>query len=144
MTVNGQPRGKTPITLRDLPLGSYTIRVARDGYTPDERRVQLNARRPMAGLSFSLRAAPVRTAPTAPAVNEKPSGTGSINVQSRPPGARVFANDRLAGITPLAIPDIPAGPATVRIELDGYQTWTTTVLVTAAEAARVNASLDRR
>jgi hypothetical protein len=65
-------------------------------------------------------------------------------VQSRPSGARVLVNNRLAGSTPLTIPDIPAGPATVRIEMDGYQTWATTIQVNAGEPARVNASLDRR
>jgi hypothetical protein len=56
----------------------------------------------------------------------------------------VLVNSRLAGSTPLTIPDIPAGPATVRIEMDGYQAWTTTIHVNAGEAVRVNASLDRR
>ena len=30
VAVNGEPRGKTPITMRDLPLGSYTIRISRE------------------------------------------------------------------------------------------------------------------
>ena len=42
-------------------------------------------------------------------------------MQSRPPGARVYVNDRLAGSTPVAIPNVPAGGVTVRIELDGYE-----------------------
>jgi serine/threonine protein kinase len=145
VAVNGQPRGKTPITMRDLPLGSYTIRVAREGLAPDERRVDLTARRSMAAVSFTMRPA---VAPRAqpPAATEKPapSAAGSINVQSRPEGARVYVNDRLVGTTPLAIPDVPAGPATVRIDMDGYQPWTTTIVVPAGEPARVNASLDRR
>jgi serine/threonine protein kinase len=149
VSVNGQARGKTPITMRDLPLGSYTIRVARDGYAPDQRRVELTARRATAAISFSLQSAssaPSAPATTTPAPSERivASGVGRINVQSRPSGARVFVNDRLIGITPLAVPDMPAGPATVRIEMDGYQAWTTTVQVTAAEPARVNASLERR
>jgi hypothetical protein len=64
-------------------------------------------------------------------------------VLSRPAGARVFVNDRLAGSTPVAIPGLPAGPATVRIELDGYQPWTTRVTVEAGGQTRVAASLER-
>jgi hypothetical protein len=141
--VNGEPRGKTPISMRDLPLGSYTIRIARDGYAPEERRVQLTLQRATAAMSFSLRPTPPRsaTASSGPAVA---NGVGSISVQSRPSGARVLVNNRLAGSTPLTIPDIPAGPATVRIEMDGYQTWATTIHVNAGEPVRVNASLDRR
>ena len=69
---------------------------------------------------------------------------GGITVQSRPAGARVFVNDRLAGSTPVAISDLPAGPATVRIEMDGYQPWATTVRVGAGQQTRVAASLERK
>jgi hypothetical protein len=103
-----------------------------DGYAPEQRHVELTARQAMAAISFSLQ----------PATSA--SGVGVLNVQSRPTGARVFVNDRLVGRTPLAIPDLPAGPATVRIEMDGYQTWTTTAHVNAGTPTAVNASLDRR
>ena len=125
--VNGRPRGKTPLTLRDLATGSYTIRVARDGYATEERELQVTARRPTASTTFNLR-------PTA--------GLGGINVQSRPPGARVFVNDQAVGSTPLVLPGLPAGSATVRIEMDGYQTWMTRVDVVPGEQARVAASLE--
>jgi PEGA domain-containing protein/protein kinase-like protein len=137
--VNGTARGKTPLTVRDLPLGSYTIRVTRDGYAPQQRRVELTSRRATTGISFSL--TPVAAAAAA---DKTTAGVGSINVQSRPAGARVFVNDRLVGTTPIAIPNLRAGSAAVRIEMDGYQPWSTTVQVNGGEATRVNASLDRR
>ena len=133
--VNGTLRGKTPLALRDLALGSYTIRVARDGYAPEERTLQMTARRPTASTTINLRATSTKAG--AP-------WSGSCNVQSRPAGARVFVNDQLAGSTPLAIPGLPAGSATVRIELDGYQPWTTTVQRGAGEQTRVAASLERQ
>src|SRR5690606_36457925 len=30
--INGQPRGRTPLVLRDLPFGSYVIAISREGY----------------------------------------------------------------------------------------------------------------
>jgi hypothetical protein len=145
VVVNGEPHGKTPITMRDLPLGSYTIRISREGYAPEERHVQLTRERAIAAMSFSLRSAPSRNANApGPSGSAVATGVGSISVQSRPSGARVLVNNRLVGSSPLTIPDIPAGPATVRIEMDGYQTWITTIHVNAGEPARVNASLDRR
>jgi hypothetical protein len=133
VVVNGQARGKTPLTVRDLPLGSYTIRVAREGYAAEDRQLQLTAQRPTASVTFGLRE-----------MRQTTSGPGELNVQSRPAGARVFVNNRLIGSTPLAIPDLPAGPATVRIEMDGYTPWITTVRVNAGESTRVAASLDRK
>jgi hypothetical protein len=128
--VNGTLRGKTPLALRDLALGSYTIRVARDGYAAEERTLQLTTRRPTSSTTINLR-------------SEK-TGPGGLNVQSRPPGARVFVNDQPAGSTPIVIPDLSAGSATVRIELEGYKPWTTTVRVAAGEQTRVAASLERQ
>jgi hypothetical protein len=128
--VNGKPRGKTPVALRELALGSYTIRVAREGYAAEERTLQLTQQRPTSSMTLTLR--PEKTGP------------GGLNVQSRPAGARVFVNDRLAGATPIAIPGLPAGSTTVRIELDGYEPWTTTVRVGAGEQTRVAASLERK
>ncbi|MSO55382.1 MAG: PEGA domain-containing protein [Acidobacteria bacterium] len=153
VVVNGTARGKTPLTVRDLELGSYTIRVARDGYANEERTLQLTARRPTASTTFDLRETPASatrgtagaSASARGATADKTAGMpGSINVQSRPAGARVFVNDRLMGSTPLAIPGLPAGPATVRIELDGYRTWTTMIQVGAGERSRVAASLERK
>lgn len=147
--VNGKPRGKTPLALRDLALGSYTIRVARDGYAAEERTLQLTAQRPTTSTTFNLRSAARTTNKIGPGLPAKAVGgasatAGGLNVQSRPAGARVFVNNRLAGSTPVAIPGLPAGPATVRIELDGYRLWTTKVHISAGEQTRVAASLERR
>jgi hypothetical protein len=141
--VNGNPRGKTPLALRDLSFGSYTIRVARDGYATEERTLRLTARRPTTSTIINLRSTSARAA-SIDGASAGRTGPGGLNVQSRPAGARVFVNNRLAGSTPIAIPGLPAGPATVRIEMDGYQPWRTTVSVSAGEQTRVAASLERR
>jgi hypothetical protein len=145
VVVNGKPRGKTPLALRDLELGSYTIRIARDGYVAEERTLELTARRPTTSTTINLRAiATNRSVPGLPtkAVGDASATVGSLTVQSRPSGARVFVNDRLAGATPIAIPGLPAGDATVRIEKDGYVPWTATVRVSAGEQTPVRASLE--
>jgi hypothetical protein len=142
--VDGKLRGKTPLALRDLELGSYTIRVARDGYAAEERTVQLTVQRPSTSTTIDLRPTTAPGAASGSAGKPENTGRGGLNVLSRPEGARVFVNNQLAGSTPVAIPGLPAGPATVRIELDGYQPWTTVVRVGAGEQTRVAASLERR
>ena len=150
--VNGQARGKTPLTVRDLALGSYTIRVVREGYVAEERKLQLTAQQPTTSTTIVLRSTSARGAtvdkpstPRGAAERGASSGTaGALSVQSRPPGARVFVNDQLLGSTPLVVPGFPEGPAQVRIEMDGYQTWATTVRVAAGEQTRVAASLESK
>jgi hypothetical protein len=136
VAVNGEPRGQTPLTLREMPLGSYTIRLTRDGYAGQEHRLQLTPARASASLVVLLRRAPVAA--------RSGSSHGSLYVESRPPGARVFLHNRLVGTTPLAVSDLAAGSVDVRIEQEGYQPWTSDVRITASERSRVTASLDRR
>jgi hypothetical protein len=144
VSINGQGRGKTPLAVRDLPFGSYTIHLARDGYAAADRQERLTAKRPIASLAVTLKQARAGSEEPAPGQARGGESRGRIAVESRPSGARVFVNDRLAGSTPLGIPALPAGPAKVRIEMDGYRTWATTVDVKAGERTLVTASLDRR
>jgi hypothetical protein len=140
--VNGRASGRTPLALRDLALGSYTIQVARDGYAPERRTVEITSRQPSTSTTIELRRAPAVDA--AADANAGADGIGGLNVESRPSGARVFVNDRLVGgATPMLISDLPAGPATVRIEMEGYQPWVTTIRVAPDRQTRVAASLER-
>jgi hypothetical protein len=68
---------------------------------------------------------------------------GSLNVESRPTGARVFLDGKLIGTTPLAMPGVPAGEHAIRLEHDGYHRWSSSVRVVASESNRVTASLER-
>ena len=63
-------------------------------------------------------------------------------VESRPPGARVVIDGREVGTTPTVVSDVAAGMHSLRIELDGYQPWVTSVDVPASGQARVGASLE--
>jgi PEGA domain len=137
VAINGDVRGKTPLVVRDLPFGSYTIHLARDGFAGLDRRVRLTPTQPSASLALLLR----RTA--APPPQQPPQGgSGSMVVESHPSGARVFVNGRMIGETPLTVPGLPSGFATVRLEKDGYRTWTSSVRVNATRA-HVAASLER-
>jgi len=43
VTINGIGWGKTPVTVRNLPLGMKTVRLTSDGYTSQQRTVELSA-----------------------------------------------------------------------------------------------------
>jgi hypothetical protein len=52
--VNGVLRGETPVVLRDLPFGRYSIAITRPGFAPIERELTLLASRPVQSLSVDL------------------------------------------------------------------------------------------
>jgi hypothetical protein len=145
VTLNGTWRGRTPLTLDNLPFGRYVVRVVQPGYQVERQDVSLSAR----DASHEFAARLTRTASTARGASPRPppqaapeAFTGTIFVDSRPRGATVFVDGRSVGKTPLSLPDVSIGSHTVRLELAGKKTWTTTTRVVAGQTARVTGSLD--
>jgi hypothetical protein len=135
--VNGQSRGVTPLTLRELAFGTHTIEVSHPGHSTRRQRVTLSERRPSRSIDVALRPSSV-SAPAEVAT----SSTGSLQVLSRPSGAQVFVDDSLIGTTPLLLSNVAAGSRGVRIELSGHKIWTTSVRIEPGARSRVSASLE--
>jgi hypothetical protein len=66
---------------------------------------------------------------------------GSLIVSSRPSGAYVSLNGLRAGTTPLVLKNQRVGSRAVRIELDGYEAWTSAVQVVTNTSTNVRADL---
>ena len=133
--VDGLPRGVTPLAVRDLDLGTRTVVLTRRGYAAVERRVDLTKSRPSRSLEVRL------SAETAMSNRAGGARSGSMVVESRPPGATVTVDGRSSGVTPLTLEEMAPGPHAVSFTLEGYRPFTTTVRVVAGERARAAASL---
>lgn len=152
VTVNGSWRGRTPLTLRDLPFGPVEVRVVQRGYTAQTERVTLSSATPSRTLSFKLqraaaaaatpRPAPRQTAPRPEKANPE-SFSGSIYVDSRPRGARVMLDGKMVGTTPMRIPDVPIGSHIIRLQLDDHSDWTSSTRIVSGQESRVSGSLER-
>ena len=164
VTVDGTWRGRTPLTLEKLPLGSHEVRVVQTGFAVARESVALTARAPARTLSFRLQKSGAATpAPAAPPPapergrasppattrsNQPPAATpargpGSLYVDSRPRGAAVFIDGRPVGVTPATIPDVTPGAHVIRLELADHRTWTANSQVIAGQQTRVTGSLER-
>jgi len=126
------------------------VRLERDGYAPVERSVVITASQPAQSIIVPLTEARATASggtrstsplPTTPATLGHYSG--ALVVESKPAGAKVYVDNKLAGTTPLSIPNLPAGSHAIRLERDGYRRWSSSVRVVAAERNRVTASLER-
>jgi len=67
---------------------------------------------------------------------------GALMVDSEPAGSAVFVDREFVGETPLELTGVRVGSRVVRIERDGYDRWTTAVLVAADKESRVSARLE--
>lgn len=154
VTINGKWSGRTPLT-RATPFGDYAVRVLLPGYQTRQEQVSLSADSTSRTLSVQLQreAAAARSnapsggrqgqpaaAPPAPA--ETGATTGTLEVDSRPVGARVFVDDRPVGTTPVRVPDVAPGSRVVRLELPDHRSWTEVTQVGRGKTTRVAGSLE--
>jgi hypothetical protein len=146
VTVNGTWRGRTPLTLDALPLGSYVVRVVQPGFQVAREEVTLSARDASRTIDARLdrngRAPAPAPATPASRGTSPAASTGLLYVDSRPRGATVLIDGKRAGQTPLNLSEVPVGEHVVRIEMAGKKTWTATSLVTAGKTSRVTGSLE--
>jgi len=86
--LDGREVGMTPVTVRALSFGTHLVRITRDGYVDDERRVSVSAKRPAQSLIVEL--SRVREAKADAGEGGSARSRPPLIVESRPPGAVVF------------------------------------------------------
>jgi hypothetical protein len=66
---------------------------------------------------------------------------GSLSVVSEPSGATVSINGQRVGVTPLKLPDRPAGSLALQITSERFERWTAAINVPAGRVTNVNVTL---
>lgn len=117
VTVNGIVRGKTPLTVREVPRGRATVKFRLEGYGAEERELSINPG-DVQNLPIVLQGLP-----------------GTLHLASVPDGARFYVNGEARGKGPISLPGLKPGDYLVRAELDGYATVSKTVTLANGASA---------
>ena len=145
VSIDGDARGLTPLSLSEMPNGVYQLEVSVPGYKPEQRTVEISSDETIAAVSIVLDRFVLGDADMPTQVTEAGLITsGSVFVDSRPTGASVFVDGESVGLTPLLVSDVLVGSHEIRIVGDGYRPWFSTVLVVDGQRSRVAASLEAR
>jgi TonB family protein len=80
-------------------------------------------------------AAPASPSPRTAQSSRPPATTGTLHVETDPPGAAVTVNGEARGVTPVDLADLPMGTYEVKLDLKGYTPATESVVL-AAQAPR--------
>ena len=103
--------------------------------------------------SINTNAAPSNSSQTRPAQQSNQSSTGTIEVSSVPPGARVLliSNDeggagepQSKGLTPTTITGVQPGKYTVDLERPGYKFFQKEITVKKGASVKISATLKKR
>ncbi len=103
ITVEGLLLGHTPALITSLPLGEHRLEIATPGYQPKTVSVTLSDRTP--------RRVAVDLA----------SDSGTLRIESIPPGAEIRVNGIARGSTPCTVERIPEGETLVEAQAEGYR-----------------------
>ena len=124
VTVNGDYRGKTPLVISSLPPSTYEVTFSRFGFMDLTTQVTVQA-----GKNSEVLAT----------LQQK---TGTLVVNSTPPGARLLLDGTNAGTAPLILGNISAGNHTVMLEKDGFIAVTRNIDIAAGQTYPVDIVLD--
>ena len=109
VTVNGHPRGKTPVKVEGVPKGRATVVLKKNGFAEESRELSI-----VAGESQTLFVK----------LNGLP---GTMSLTSVPDGARFYVNDKPEGKGSVSLSGLVPGSYTIRVEKEGFATATKTV-----------------
>ena len=123
--LEGAYRGRTPLTISNLEVGEYQIRISKDDYYDWYSTVQ------------------IKQNITAQVFAQLEPMTGSLYVTSSPRYARVFLDGIERGTTPITIADIGMGWHEVVIIKEYYRAYVEYLYVYAGEETEVERDLDR-
>jgi hypothetical protein len=68
-------------------------------------------------------------------------GSGSLSVTTSPPGAFVYIDGVMKGVTPAMIPGLPSGDHSVSLVLDGYTPLKTNITIEAGKMSEYTTGL---
>ena len=115
VSLNGAPRGATPLDLDGIPEGEATLELSLPGHAPFRTQVRLAA-----GERFSVNA-PLDPLP------------GRLSVVTLPAGARVYVDNQYRGESPFVLDEAAPREYRVRVELAGHDPAARTVAIGPGE-----------
>jgi len=125
VTVNGDYKGRTPLTISGLNPGKYTITFSRFDYE-----------------KFSTPATVESGAITEVTANLVPK-TGTLVINTSPTGAQILLDGNNIGVSPITRTNLAAGNHTVNATLEGYIPVETEVRVIADQSVTSTIELEK-
>ncbi len=120
--------GIAPITVEGISAGTHVVTVKLTGYNDYSKEVGVSANK-----TTSLNAK----------LTKIKSSSGSVKVTSSPSKADVYFAGQYVGKTPITIKSVAVGEYTLEVKLKGYNSYKTTVKVSANRTTPVHAKLTK-
>jgi hypothetical protein len=141
-------KGLTPLTVDSVPNGNHVVVLRLDGYQDSVKNVVVTADTQTLNAVLIPTTIPATTKTTAigtqsPEQTTSPqiTGSGSLSVTTTPPGAQVYVDGGMKGITPTTIPGLSPGAHAIVLKMGGYQDLTTSITITSGQLSEYSTGL---
>jgi hypothetical protein len=142
-------KGLTQVGINGIPNGNHLLLIRLDGYQDYSRTfVVMGDSQTITAVLVPI---PTPTTITTPPASPTGSGTlppaspaagyGSLAVTTSPPGAQVYVDGTLRGITPATIPGLSSGTHAIILKMDGFQDLATTIMINGGQTAEYTTGL---
>lgn len=118
-------RGATNVIVPDIPSGAHQVRIEKSGYITWVSSVMVTG-----GKTLLVKA------------NLKPD-SGSIQVNSNPPGGAIYLDGNTVGTSPALIKPVTSGSHTVTIKKAGYLEYSANMIIKPGETRYLYAMLEK-
>jgi hypothetical protein len=123
VVVNNVYKGMTPLNISGLNPGVYNVTLSRFGYAKLSIPVQVQS-----GSASEVKATLVAL-------------TGSLFINTTPPGVPLTLDGTAAGISPITLPNITMGSHILNVSKEGFVSQSIPVTITADQVTTVNVVL---
>ena len=144
-------KGLTPLTIDAVPNGNRIIVLRLDGYEDSSRTLSINGNSPVVVIALN----PLPTPTPASTIQPTATGTkqpgqtapvpseeyGTLSITTSPPGAAIYVDGEMKGVTPATIPGLAAGKHSILLNLTGYSPLNTTITINAGKTAEYSTGL---
>lgn len=116
-------KGKTPLTIKNLSEGDYTLTLVKEGYIKARKTIY------------------VKNKQTTAVSVDMPSSMGTLAIESDPAGAKVYVDGIYYGETPIDLGRVKPGRRKVQLKKDNAN-WSGTVTVISGETLEISEKLE--
>jgi hypothetical protein len=141
-------KGLTPLTLDNVPNGNHGVVLRLDGYQDLLKNIVVTADSQTLNAVLIPTTTPATTRTTASGTgspeqttSQQSTGSGSLSVTTSPPGAQVYVDGGMKGITPTTIPGLSSGAHSIVLKMEGYQDITTSITITTGQVSEYSTGL---
>jgi hypothetical protein len=148
-------KGLTPAVFDAVPNGNHVVLIKLNGYQDVSKTVTVTADNQTVQTElYQQTAAPATTSSPAqtqipgtvspmPTISASTPGYGSLSVTTTPPGAIVYVDGAMKGVTPATIPMLTEGPHSIVLIMEGYDDLKTTVTINAGTTSEYITGLSK-